>query len=234
MNSNDFEGFPPLGRATAIPNLFFATVLPALRAPGDLLAFLFAARIIQERRGEVAFVTADEIWFCEGAAVAFERMGGGRPGLEDGLARCVAIGALLALDLAGPGREERVYFVNEPRARRAVARARAGELILRPGTTVKAVPTADRPGVFRIYEENIGTITPIIGEKLLEAAENYPIDWIEDAIREAVELNRRNWRYIERVLEAWQSEGRDEVIGRRSFEPRTRPNGSPGIPARYR
>jgi DnaD/phage-associated family protein len=161
-------------------------------------------------------------------------MAGGREGLQSGLEACTGAGALLALDLTGPGRDERVYFLNEPKARRAVARARAGELVLRPGATVRAVPSGDRPGVFRIYEENIGTITPIIGEKLLAAAEDYPLDWIEDAIREAVELNRRNWRYIERVLQAWQMEGRDEVIGRRSFEPRARPHGGSGIPARYR
>ena len=115
-----------------------------------------------------------------------------------------------------------------------MARARAGELVLRSGASVRAVPMEERPGVFRVYEENIGTITPIIGEKLLAAADLYPADWIEDAIREATELNRRNWRYIERVLEAWQLEGRDEVIGRRSFEPRTRPHGGAGVPARYR
>jgi DNA replication protein len=234
MNSSDFEGFPAVGQATAIPNLFFSTVLPKLHQPGDLLAFLYTCKIVQERRGEVGFVTAEEIWLCDGAAAAFQRLAGGRSALQEGLARCVEAGALLALDLVGPGRDERVYFINEPRARRAVARARAGEAIVRPGTTVRAVPTAERPGVFRIYEENIGTITPLIGEKLLGAAEEYPLDWIEDAIREAVELNRRNWRYIERVLENWQAEGRDEVIGRRSFESRARANGGPGVVARYR
>ncbi|MDO8690892.1 MAG: DnaD domain protein [Dehalococcoidia bacterium] len=32
---------------------------------------------------------------------------------------------------------------------------------------------------------------------------------MEDAFREAVNLNRRNWRYIARILERWAREGRD-------------------------
>ncbi|MGE5596688.1 MAG: DnaD domain-containing protein, partial [Hyphomicrobiales bacterium] len=71
--------------------------------------------------------------------------------------------------------------------------------------------------------ENIGTITPLIGERLLAAAETYPPEWIEAAFREAAELNRRNWRYIERILQTWAQEGRiDEAPGRDSFEARKR------------
>jgi DnaD/phage-associated family protein len=234
MSTSDFEGFPAIGRATAIPNGFFTGVLPKLTAPGDLLAFLFAAKIVQERRGDVAFVTAEQVWLSDGAATAFQAIAGGRDAVTAGLERCTAIGALLALDLTGPGCEERIYFVNEPGARRSVARARAGDLVLKSGTNVRAVPAEERPGIFRIYEENIGTITPLIGERLLAAIEEYPPGWVADAIREAVELNRRNWRYIERMLERWLMEGRDEVVGRRSFEPGARAHGGSGIPARYR
>jgi len=56
-----FNGFPGMAKATAIPNLFFATVLPNLRAPGDLLAFLWVARVVQEQRGEAVFATADQV-----------------------------------------------------------------------------------------------------------------------------------------------------------------------------
>jgi DnaD/phage-associated family protein len=234
MSSSEFSGFPALGRATAISHLFFTSVLPRLSEPGAALAFLYAAKLIQERRAEAPCTTAAEVWASEGAAAAFERVGGGQAGLERGLSGCVAAGALLALDLVGAGYEERVYFLNEPRARRAVARARAGELTVRAGAAVQAVEVEERPGVFRLYEENIGTITPLIGERLVAASEEYPAEWIRDAVREAAELNRRSWRYVERVLERWALEGRDENAGRRAFEPGTRAHGRAGIPARYR
>ena len=216
-----FAGFPGIARATAIPNVFFAAVLPQLRAPGDLLAFLWAARTVQGQRGEARFITADAIWANEEARPAFEAFGGGRGGLDSGLAHCAEVGALLRLDLSGPGDGETVYFMNDPGSRRAVARARGGELVLSPGAKVRPVEAPARPGIFRLYEENIGTITPLIGERLIEAEQTYPPEWVESAFREAVELNRRSWRYVERILKNWLEEGRaNEATGRDSFEAR--------------
>jgi DNA replication protein len=72
-----------------------------------------------------------------------------------------------------------------------------------------------RPGVFRLYEQNIGLVTPIIADRLVEALELYPQSWIEDAIAAAVSYNRRNWRYIQRILETWATEGRSNETNRR-------------------
>ena len=74
MTGTAFEGFPGVSRATAIPNLFFATVLPQMSEPCELLAFLWTARLAQEKRGEARFVTADEVWSAPGASEAFERL----------------------------------------------------------------------------------------------------------------------------------------------------------------
>ena len=48
----------------------------------------------------------------------------------------------------------------------------------------------------------------MIADELREAEELYPEDWIEDAFREAVGQNKRSWRYIARILERWEHEGR--------------------------
>lgn len=221
--SDAFDGFPGITRGTVLPNLFFSAVLPRLQRPAELLAFLWVSRLVQEQRGEARFVTLDQLWADEGARMSFETMGASRTAAEAGLARCVELSALLAVQVTGRGEAELAYFVNNPASRRAVARARAGELHLRPETVVLPVPATERPGIFRLYEENIGTITPLIGDRLVAAAETYPHRWIEDAVREATERNRRNWRYIERILQNWAQEGRgDETPGRDSFEERKR------------
>jgi len=224
MTSTDrFSGFPGVSKGTALPNAFFTDVLPKLEEPGDVLAFLWVSRVVQEQRGEARFASAEQIWQIAPARASFEALGGGRPGLERGLERCRELGALLALRLTGQGRDETVYFVNNPGSRRAVARARAGELKLRPETVALPVETEQRPSIFRLYEENVGTVTPLVGERLLAAAEEYPPEWIEEAFREAAERNRRNWRYIERILQNWAQEGRGyEASGRDSFEERKR------------
>lgn len=218
-----FEGFPGIGKATAIPNTFFSAVLPAMREPGDVLAFLWVARLVQEQQGDARFVTAEQVWALPDAASTFEALSEGRESLERGLAACVELGALLALDLAGSGRQETVYFVNNPASRRAVARARGGDLELRPGAIAYEPQPARRPNIFHLYEEHVGTITPLVAERLLVAAEQYPQHLVESAFREAAERNVRNWKYIERMLQNW-SEGNQhhEATGRDSVELRRR------------
>jgi DNA replication protein len=235
--SEEFAGFPGVARATAIPNVFFASVLPRMVNAGELLAFLWVSRLVQDQRGEARFVTADQVWAEPGAAQSFAAMGRGREGLEQGLRGCAQLGALLALRVAGSAGETDVFFVNNPQSRRAVARARAGELSLRPETIAYEAPLEQRPGIFRLYEDHIGTITPMVAEKLIQAAERYPPEWVEEAFREAAELNARSWRYVERILKNWDEEGRGhEAAGRDSLEERKRRylGGNLGHVVRYR
>jgi DNA replication protein len=63
--------------------------------------------------------------------------------------------------------------------------------------------------IFALYEQNIGMIQSMIAEELKEAEKLYPPQWIEEAFKEAVSLNKRSWRYIARILERWVSEGKD-------------------------
>ncbi|MGE0599494.1 MAG: DnaD domain-containing protein [Dehalococcoidia bacterium] len=220
----DFTGFPGIGKATAIPNLFFSAVLPRLESPGALLAYLWVCRIAQERRAEQRCASADDIWQQPAARQSFELLGGGRPGLEAGLEACMKLRALLGVRLTGAGVNCAVYFPNDPASRRTIARARAGEITLRPETSVAPIESKEqRPGIFRLYEEHIGTITPMVGDRLVEAEDLYPAEWIVDAFREAAELNARNWRYIEKILKNWAEEGRpNETPGRDSLEDRKR------------
>jgi len=72
--------------------------------------------------------------------------------------------------------------------------------------------------IFALYEQNVGIITPMIAEELKEADRVYPPQWIEEAFREAVALNKRSWRYIARILERWASEGKDSGEHKRDIE----------------
>jgi DnaD/phage-associated family protein len=74
----------------------------------------------------------------------------------------------------------------------------------------------ERPTVFALYEQNIGLVTPIIADRLVEALERYPERWIDDAIGEAVAYNKRSWRYVQRILENWATEGRSDETDRRN------------------
>jgi DnaD/phage-associated family protein len=67
---------------------------------------------------------------------------------------------------------------------------------------------AERPSIYTLYEQNIGLLTPLVAEQMLEAERRYPRDWIEEAFGEAVGNNKLSWRYIERILERWALEGK--------------------------
>ena len=66
----------------------------------------------------------------------------------------------------------------------------------------------ERPNIFLLYEQNIGLLTPMIAGQLEDAADRYPADWIEAAFSEAVQRNKRNWKYISAILRRWETEGR--------------------------
>jgi DnaD/phage-associated family protein len=69
--------------------------------------------------------------------------------------------------------------------------------------------------VFKLYEENIGPLTPLIADALKDAEETYTAGWVADAIEMAVKNNKRNWKYCEAILKRWKEEGRAEKQNRR-------------------
>ena len=99
---------------------------------------------------------------------------------------------------------------NTREGRRAAGHVKAGGLgvVARPAVMQRQAPDV-KPNIFALYEENIGIIGPMMAEALKEAETTYPAAWIEEAFREAVTRNKRNWRYIEAILTAWDKEGRD-------------------------
>ncbi|TLN10763.1 DnaD domain protein, partial [bacterium] len=132
------------------------------------------------------------------------------------LERAVLRGTLLRVKLQGGETEEALYFLNSPRGRAAIRALQAGEWTPPSGLRPLATLADERPNIFRLYEENLGPLTPLIAEDLQAAEREYPAGWIEDAIRIAVKRNARNWRYVETILRSWQEKGRDEEDRRQS------------------
>jgi DnaD/phage-associated family protein len=104
---------------------------------------------------------------------------------------------------------QHLYFMNTPK-RRAPWKTTSGEW--RPGDEAGTVVTLSqvRSGIFVLYEQNIGPLTPMVAEELRDAMATYPQPWIEDAIRIAVKNNARKLKYILAVLDRMRSEGRNE------------------------
>jgi DnaD/phage-associated family protein len=63
--------------------------------------------------------------------------------------------------------------------------------------------------IFLLYENNIGTISPILADQLREAENTYPWPWITEAFKIAVDQNARSWAYISAILRRWTDEGKN-------------------------
>ena len=114
---------------------------------------------------------------------------------------------------------EPLFILNIQPERAALASTADLTAVAQPGPKTETWNSPDdRPGVYILYEQNIGALTPLIAERLREADETYPGDWIGDAIKIAVENNVRNWKYVSAILERWQVEGRVDGESRRDPE----------------
>jgi len=208
----EFNGFPAKSKYTPIANIFFSDVLPEIDDLVELKVTLHIFWVLYQKRGYPRFITFDEL--ISDPVLIRGLRGEGSPSspLRHGLTKAVSRGTILCLKLENDSEVHELYFVNTDADRRAVEKINSGELKL--GTLVKTEPYQVRPeppNIFTLYEQNIGIITsPITADELKEAEKTYPPSWIQDAFKEAVDLNRRNWRYISRILERWAAEGKDD------------------------
>jgi DnaD/phage-associated family protein len=203
------RGFPAGSRQVQIPAVFFTDMLPEIVDPVELVVLLHAFSLLSRKKGAERWFSEVEL-ASEGPLRRSLLTLGEQPrnALADALSQACERGVLLAAE-SGPG--ERIFALNAPGYAAVLSRV---------GLTLKAeepdeLPPAQAANIFLLYEQNVGTLSPLLAEQLREAQEEFPWPWIVAAFREAVSRNRRNWRYIERILARWRAEGPDlEAIGR--------------------
>ena len=103
--------------------------------------------------------------------------------------------------------EKPLYFLNSPKGRAALERLEDGTWIPNSFLHLSGQSEVFRPTIFKLYEENIGPLTPMIADILRDSEKEYPYEWISDAVQEAVINNARSWRYIEKILKSWKENG---------------------------
>ena len=217
-----FAGFPAKMQFTPIPNIFFSSLLPQISDITELKITLHIFWSLYGKRGYPRFTTYRELLGNTGLVNSIR--GGEKPPdelLRSALEMAVERGIILHIVLEKDGAPEDIYFLNTGADRQVVAKIQNGEINL-PGQKAKGkipdVATEPLPDVFTLYEENIGMLTPMIAEELRDAEKLYPEVWIGDAIKEAVSLNKRSWRYIVRILERWSVEGKSDGTHKRGSQ----------------
>ncbi len=201
-----------------IPAAFISELLPRIDDLAEMKVTLYFMWAIQQREGRFRYLRRrdflnDSAFMAGLAGLDFE------PGatLDAALNRACERGTLLYAEITLAGETEQLYFINTELGRDAMEQVkRGGWLPSFSDEPIEILP--DRPNIYRLYEDNIGPLTPMIADTLKDAEREFPMAWIEDAIRIAVESNARKWRFIQAVLDRWQKEGKKDAPAERTAE----------------
>lgn len=214
MNREPFPGFPARSSFTPLPDIFFSRLLPEADSLAELKLVLHVFWRLYRKRGALTFVTLPELLEDRTLVDGLNGLGDTSEVLTSAISSAIDHGILLRFVKADPEGTCEAFVINN-----AAGRSTAGKLETRGVSPSCACPpriTRDVPNIFTLYEKNIGLLTPMVAEELKEAEGLYPQSWIEEAFKEAASLNKRNWRYVARILERWSVEGKDSgELGRR-------------------
>lgn len=198
-----FTGFTSQETFTQIPDSFFE-LLNDICDLDELKTTLYVLWRIEHAEGRFRALRAEDIEADSALGQNFsaEQV---RSGLQKALRRGTLIRA------QHPTGE--FFFLNSPRGRLSAEALQKG--LWQPGTQP---PPRVWSNIFRLYEQNIGALTPLVADALREAEKEYPPDWLTDAFTQAATRNKRNWKYVEAILKRWKEEGRDAGKNNQSAE----------------
>ena len=200
-----FQGFTDSETFTQIPDSFFRHLLTEIDDRDELKVTLYALWRVGNMEGRVRFLREQDFVPC-------------LPDPGPALEKAVQRGSLLeALPSAtSPGilnNAAAIYFLNSPRGRAAAEAFAKGQW--QPDEKISASPPPERPSIFKLYEENIGPLTPLIADALKDSEQTYPPEWVAEALEIAVKNNKRSWKYVEVILRRWKEEGHAKKQDRR-------------------
>ncbi len=190
---------PGHGPEIPVPDAFFSVVLPQIDSLAELKVTLHLYWLLSKQRGLPKAVSLSEL---------------------EGLELAVTRGDILLLSLGAADHPlQRWYLLNTPESRAALDRLVREEISPSEaiGQDVGPVEVVRvyRPNIFTLYERNIGVLTPLIVDGLRDAELAYPMEWVVEAMRLAVEYNRRSWAYVASILKRWETEGKSGGTDRR-------------------
>jgi DnaD/phage-associated family protein len=209
-----FPGFPDRMELIPVPGAVFGTLLREIDDLNELKTLLHVLRLLHAQPRAPRFVRQESLLADAGLVDALAVPAGTDPvdTVTAALRQAVNRGTLLAVPVSDGTARDVCYLLNTSANERIVQQVMAGERTLGelgPAPIAHEQSAArERPTIYELYEQNIGLLTPLLAEELRDAVATFPAAWIEDAFREAVGQNKRNWRYVRRILESWASRGR--------------------------
>ncbi len=216
-----FDGFPSKMLFTAVPEPFFSHLLPVINDIAELKIILTVIHRLYHQKRIPKFITYNELLYDATLmkGLISETASTDRT-LNTGLAKAVTQGIFLTMTVKQDNLEDNLYVLNTDSNRKMLDQVKSGEILL-PGLkaySASMMEPEEVTDIYRLYESNIGLLTPMIADELGIALKTYPESWLVDAIKEAARHNRRKWSYISAILERWGSEGKTDGTYRRDIK----------------
>ena len=201
-------GFSDTETFAQIPDSFFRRLLNEIDDLDELKVTLYALWRIGNMEGHIHYLRSQDFAAC------VPQPG---PALEKALKR----GSLLRASPPPPAQgtqagDATLYFLNSPRGRAAAESLAKGQW--QPDLTGGMPAPRECPNIFKLYEDNLGPLTPFIADALQDAEKTYSPEWVSEALGIAVKNNKRNWKYVEAILRRWKEEGHAKKQDRRNAQ----------------
>ncbi len=190
-----FPGFTSSETFTPVPDSFFR-LMNDITDSDELKVTLYVLWRIEHIEGRFRYICRSDILEDCGF---MSRMSAAE--VDSGLEKALRRGTLLKVEADAGG----FYFLNSPRGRASAEALKNGRW--RDSARIPSTAPLPRPNIFKLYEENIGPLTPLLADTLKDAEREYPAEWLAEAFSIAVERNKRNWKYIAAILRRWKDEG---------------------------
>ena len=116
-----------------------------------------------------------------------------------------------------PSPQDQVKTGSRPGQEPVGAAASASASVYESVNASESAFESKRPEIFSVYEQEIGPLTSTIADELITATEDYPENWIADALKESARQNKRSWAYARAILKRRKADG-----GRVEKKPATR------------
>ena len=201
-------------KLTQIPASFFTHALPTIQDVNALKTALYIFWWLGQQESDIPYITLDTFTkdkiFMSGLADSEQEQ---KKAISTSIK--ILVDEAILLEAVIPDKQAlRVFFLNTKKGQAAVKAISQGNWSFldmeNQNITLETAPT----NIYKLYEENIGPLTPLIADALKEIEQQYAPDWIEDAFEEAIKHNVRKLKYIEAILQNWQNEGRNDRTDR--------------------
>jgi DnaD/phage-associated family protein len=198
-----FNGFANGVDQFPVPAPLFGSLLEEIDSLEEFKVIIRMLRMIQQKKGHMPSVSFNEVMADRILVRSIVDSSGIRRGVESAVRRNVFIEVTSTDGI-------KMFFLNSDSNRNYLVSHDLGSTKAKAQENEPWEANEKRPKIYSLYEENIGLLTPIISEKIKEADDNYPEEWIREAIDIAVSLNKRSWSYISAILERWRIEGKED------------------------